>query len=110
MGRLPFGGECALSIRPHSQALAHSVRVEPEDAANAFEGARPVCLLGEEPLLCLVEEPTAVSIRGEAILLNAIERVVKDGDHEPLLGYLRAPRREVLRRQNGVDLRHTRLG
>jgi hypothetical protein len=80
----------------HAQTLAHGIRVEIEDATNAFEGVRPVGLVGEEPPLRLTEEPAALTARGEAILLKAIERVVQDGNHEPLLGCLLAPRTEVL--------------
>jgi hypothetical protein len=91
----------------HAQTLAHGIRVEIKDPANAFERVRPFGLVGEEPLLRLVEEPATVTPRGEAILLKTIERVVKDGNHEPLLGGLRVPRSEVLRRQDDVGLRHT---
>jgi hypothetical protein len=91
----------------HTQTLAYGIRVEIKDPTNAFEGVRPFGLVGEEPLLRVVEEPAAGPAGSEAILLKAIERVMKDGNHEPLLGCLLAPRSEVLRRQDDVELRHT---
>jgi hypothetical protein len=39
------------------------------------------------------------------MLLEARERVVKDGDHEPLLGFLPARRAETLRGEDGAGLR-----
>ena len=72
------------------QTLAHGSRVEPEKSTDAFEGVRPVSLIGEEPLLRLVEETATATVRGEAILLEASEGIVENGNHEPPLGWLRA--------------------
>lgn len=87
------------------QALAYGVGVEIENRTNAFEGVRPVGIGGEEPLLCFVEEAAAVIARGEAMLLEALERVLQHGNHEPFFRYLLVRRSKVLRRQDDVELR-----
>ena len=88
------------SLRRQSQALAQGVRVDIEDRTDALEGVWPVCLPGEQPLPYLVEEPSASSVCGEAILVYALDRVVEDGDPEPVLRCQFSVRSEVLRRHN----------
>jgi hypothetical protein len=78
--------------------VAHGVRVEIEHLANVLEGIRPVWLRGEQPLPRLVEEPTASSVCGEAIMLNASDGMVEDGHPEPVLGCKLFGRVEGLRR------------
>jgi len=78
--------------------VAHGVRVEIEHLANVLEGIRPVWLRGEQPLLRLVEEPTASSVCGEAVLFNASDGGVEDGHPEPVLWCELFGRVEGLRR------------
>ena len=90
------------SLRQKAESLPYGVRVEVEDPTDGLKGVRPVCLVGEKPLRRLTEEPATAIVRREAMFLKTIERVVKNGDHEPVLGCLFAPPSEVLRRQHRV--------
>ena len=60
--------------------------------------------LCQQPMLRLVKEALALPVGGKAIPLDAIERIVKHGNHEPLLGRAPARRSAVLRGQNDVEL------
>jgi hypothetical protein len=55
-------------------------------------------------MLRLLEDALPLRVCGEAILLDAIDDVVKDRYHELLLRALFAARREVLRWEDGVEL------
>jgi hypothetical protein len=88
----------------HAHTLADGARVEIEDRTNRFERVRPVWLVGKKPPLRLPEEPAVAKAGREAIPLDAIERVVKNGNHEPLLGRLLGQRSEMLRRQDDIEL------
>ena len=94
-------------LRPTRRRRRTAFGVEIECVTNALERVRPVRLPGQEPALRLSEGLSAVSVLGEAMLLYAIERVLKDGNHEPLLGCLPMLRSEVLGRQHDVGLHHT---
>ena len=91
-------------LADYAEALPYRVGVEIEDRTNAFKGVRPVGVVGEKPLLRLVEEPATVTVRGGAIPGETIERVVKDGSHDPVFGCRFALRSDVLRRQDAVEL------
>jgi hypothetical protein len=93
-----------LGLSRHAQRLAHGIRIEIESGTNALEGVRPTGMVREEPVLRLVEEPVPFLARGRSIRFKAIERVVKDRDHEPSFGYLLMPRSEMLRRQENIEL------
>jgi hypothetical protein len=84
--------------------VAHGVRVEIENCANALKGIWPVWLLVQQPLPRLAEEPTVSGVCGEAVLLNAADGIVEDGHHEAALWCDFLGRVEVLRRQNHVRL------
>jgi len=90
------------SLRPQSKALAHGARVEIEDCTDALEGVWPACLPGEQPLLHLIEDAPTATIDCEAIFLNGMDRVVQDGDPEPLLRCQCPASSEVLRGQDHV--------
>ena len=87
--------------------MTDGVRVEIENPTYAREGVWPVFLVGEQPLHRLVEEPSATTARGEAVLFNAIKGIVKDGSHQPLLGCGVPLRSDGLRWQRGGARYHT---
>jgi len=82
----------------HTQAVTHGVRVETEDLTDALERVRPGGILGADPLRDLAEEPSASMVGGAAIFLDAIDRVLDDGDHEASLRCQWPDSFEVLRR------------
>lgn len=87
----------------HLEMSEHHARVEIEDLANALKGVGPFRFVSEQPALRFAEELVTLRVRRQAIALYAIDHVIKNGNHEPFLGTLRAPV-EVLRRQNDVEL------
>ena len=95
---LGHSAEVGSRVRQDVQMLPHGVRVEIENRANGLERVEPVRFVGEKPPLRLKEESSANGVRRKAVLLEAIKRVVKDGDHETLLRGLLAQNSEVLRR------------
>lgn len=97
----------ASSLGHDAQTPPYGVGVEIERPTDAFEGVRPVRLVGQEPMLRLSEKPSAFKVRGETVLLQAIERVLQNGDHEPLFGRLHAPPGEMLRGQHDVAAHHS---
>ena len=86
--------------------LTDGVRVEIKNPTYAREGVWPVFLVGEQPLHRLVEDPSATIGRGEAVLFNAIEGILKDGSHEPLLGCRVPLQSDDSGRQRGDARRH----
>ena len=85
--------------------MAYGVRFEIKDRTNTFEGVWPIRLISEEPAARLMVRLLTSTVSGKAVFLNAIDRVVKDGDHEPFGRLLLASSREVLRWQENIDLR-----
>jgi hypothetical protein len=98
-------GELTCKTQPND------VRIEIEDAADAFEGARPSALAGENPAPHLLVLAAAVPVRSETIPLKAVNRVLENGNHEPLFGGLSgAPGCDASRRLDDVAHRATSFG
>jgi hypothetical protein len=88
----------------HAQTVTHGVRIETENVTDGFERVRSVSPPGAEPPCFFIEEPATSTVGGKAMLFHAIDRVLDDGGHQPLLWYYRPARAEVLRRQDDVGL------
>src|SRR6185369_1040193 len=71
-----------------------------------LEGVRPVGLVGQKPLPRLEVEPSVLRAVLGAVLFEAIERVPKDGNHEPELRCRRPASAEELGRQYDVEIHH----
>src|SRR5882724_10705587 len=93
------------------KTAAQIVRIQLERVADVLVGEHPRIVRGEQPLFRLGEELTATWLARERKLLIAIDRVLENGEHQPLFAARsRAPAPEVrkkLRRQQGIGLEQT---
>jgi len=90
--------------RAVGESGADVVGIDPEHVADVLEGEHPIGVAGRDPGFGLFELLTVARVARERVALIALDRVLKDGQHQPAFAVYES--RELRTREHLVGQHH----